>query len=40
MAMARVWWASAEIEPYDMAPVENRRTMLETGSTSSTGMGA
>src|ERR1700743_3266888 len=32
MAMARVWCASAEIDPYDMAPVENRRTMLEVGS--------
>ena len=35
--MARVWCASAEIEPYDIAPVENLRTMLETGSTSSIG---
>src|SRR3990170_3761 len=31
MAMARVSWASAEIEPYDMAPVEKRLTISETG---------
>ena len=40
MAMAKVSWASAEIDPYDMAPVENRVTMLETGSTSSIGIGS
>ncbi|CAM5668554.1 hypothetical protein SVIOM74S_04825 [Streptomyces violarus] len=39
MAMARVSCASCEMEPYDMAPVENRLTISETGSTSSTGMG-
>src|SRR5580704_13587241 len=39
IAIARVWCASAEIEPYDIAPVENRRTMLDTGSTSSIGTG-
>src|ERR1700723_3210922 len=39
IAMARVWWASAEMEPYDIAPVENRRTMADTGSTSSMGIG-
>src|SRR5262249_2424590 len=32
-----VWCASAEIEPYDIAPVANRRTIASTGSTSSTG---
>ena len=40
MAMAKVSWASDEIDPYDMAPVENRATILETGSTSSMGIGA
>src|SRR6202020_651345 len=40
MAMARVWCASAEMEPYDMAPVENRRTMLDTGSAWSIGVGS
>src|SRR6201999_771080 len=40
MAMARVSCASAEIDPYDMAPVENRRTMLDTGSTRSIGLGS
>ena len=39
MAMARVSWASAEMEPYDMAPVENRLTISLTGSTSSIGIG-
>ncbi len=39
MAMANVSCASAEIEPYDMAPVEKRLTMAETGSTSSMGIG-
>src|SRR6516225_169984 len=39
MAMASVSWASAEMEPYDMAPVENRLTIEETGSTSSIGTG-
>ena len=37
MAMARVSWASAEMEPYDMAPVEKRRTISLIGSTSSRG---
>ncbi len=39
MAMASVSWASAEIDPKDMAPVENRDRMAATGSTSSTGIG-
>ncbi len=39
MAMARVSWASAEMEPYDMAPVENRFTISATDSTSSMGTG-
>src|SRR4051812_31638369 len=39
IAIARVSWASAEIEPYDIAPVENRLTISEAGSTSSTGTG-
>ena len=39
MAMARVSWASAEIEPYDMAPVLKRLTIADTGSTSSIGTG-
>ena len=29
MAMASVSWASAEIDPYDMAPVENRFTIAD-----------
>ena len=37
MAMARVSCASWEMEPYDMAPVEKRLTISETGSTSSIG---
>ena len=39
MAMASVSCASFEIEPYDIAPVENRLTISETGSTSSIGTG-
>ena len=39
MAMASVWWASRLIEPYDIAPVENRLTISLTGSTSSIGTG-
>src|SRR5215470_19833347 len=39
IALASVSCASAEIEPYDMAPVENRRTIASTGSTSSSGTG-
>ena len=39
MAMASVVWASREIEPNDMAPVENRRTMFLAGSTSSSATG-
>ena len=39
MAMARVSWASAEIDPYDMAPVANRRTISDTDSTSAIGTG-
>ncbi len=35
MAIASVVWASREIEPNDMAPVANRRTMVLAGSTSS-----
>ena len=38
--MARVSCASCEIEPYDIAPVENRLTISSTGSTSSIGTGA
>src|SRR5919108_1664854 len=38
MAMARVSCASLEMEPYDMAPVENRLTISLTGSTSSIGI--
>jgi hypothetical protein len=38
MAMARVVWASREIEPYDMAPVQNRFTMFSADSTSSSGI--
>src|SRR5215470_48575 len=30
IAMASVSWASAEIEPYDIAPVEKRLTISET----------
>ncbi len=40
IAMARVSWASREMEPYDMAPVEKRLTISEAGSTSSTEIGA
>ncbi len=40
MATARVSCASCEMEPYDMAPVENRLTIDSTGSTSSTGTGS
>jgi hypothetical protein len=40
MAMASVSCASLEMEPYDMAPDENRFTMLAAGSTASSGMGA
>ena len=40
MAMARVSWASALIEPNDIAPVENRLKIDSTGSTSSRGIGA
>jgi hypothetical protein len=39
MAMARASWASWLIEPYDIAPVLNRRTIASTGSTSSRGTG-
>ena len=39
IAIASVSCASAEIEPYDMAPVENRLTISLTGSTSSIGTG-
>ena len=39
MAMASVWCASAEMDPYDIAPVEKRVRMEETGSTSSRGIG-
>ena len=40
MAIARVSCASLLIEPYDIAPVENRLTISETGSTSSIGIGS
>ena len=33
MAMARVVWASSEMEPYDMAPVTKRFTISLAGST-------
>ena len=39
IAMASVSCASAEIEPYDMAPVANRLTISLAGSTSSIGTG-
>jgi hypothetical protein len=39
IAIASVSCASSEIDPYDMAPVAKRRTIEETGSTSSTGTG-
>ena len=39
IAMASVSCASCEMEPYDMAPVENRLTIVATGSTSSIGTG-
>src|SRR5665647_3500705 len=39
IAMASVVWASREIDPYDMAPVEKRRTIDLAGSTSSIGTG-
>src|SRR5262249_24196581 len=38
IAMASFSCASAEIEPYDIAPVANRRTISATGSTSSIGI--
>ena len=38
MAMARFSWASVEIEPSDIAPVEKRLTISAAGSTSSSGM--
>src|SRR5205085_259913 len=39
MAMASVSWASAEIEPKLIAPVQNRLTMSLAGSTSDNGTG-
>ena len=39
IAMAKVSCASAEIDPYDIAPVENRLTISLAGSTSSMGTG-
>jgi hypothetical protein len=39
IAIASVVWASREIEPYDIAPVENRLTIETAGSTSSSGTG-
>src|SRR5262249_2256221 len=39
IAIARVSCASAEMEPYDMAPVANRLTISLAGSTSSSGTG-
>ena len=39
MAIASVSCASWLIEPYDIAPVLNRLTISETGSTSSIGTG-
>src|SRR5215472_12150237 len=40
IAIASVWCASADSEPYDIAPVQNRFTISLTGSTSSTGTGS
>src|SRR5215472_15443604 len=40
IAIASVWCASADSEPYDIAPVQNRLTISLTGSTSSTGTGS
>ncbi len=40
MASASVSCASLDSEPCDMAPVENRVTMVVAGSTSSRGTGA
>ena len=39
MAIASVSCASPLIEPYDIAPVANRLTIVSTGSTSSIGTG-
>ncbi len=39
MAIASVVWASREIEPNDIAPVENRLTISDAGSTFSSGTG-
>ena len=39
MAIASVSCASFEMEPYDIAPVENRLTMSLAGSTWSIGIG-
>jgi len=39
IAIASVSWASADSEPCDIAPVENRRVIASTGSTSSRGTG-
>lgn len=39
IAIASVSCDSAEIEPYDMAPVANRLTISVAGSTSSSGIG-
>jgi hypothetical protein len=40
IAIASVWCASSEIEPYDIAPVQKRFTISEAGSTSSSGIGS
>src|SRR3954466_10075888 len=40
MATARVEWDSMEMEPYDMAPVQKRRTISVHGSTWSMGTGS
>ena len=40
MAIASVSWASAEIDPYDMAPVEKRFRISVAGSTSAMSIGA
>ena len=37
IAIAKVSWASEEIDPYDMAPVENRLMIEAADSTSSSG---
>ena len=40
IARASVACASSDIEPYDMAPVQKRRTMFDAGSTAATSTGS